>query len=796
MTTFFTFKSKTILKGGLLASCVFASMAAYAATVVSTALTTIVTDNDVSFTPTSVGSITTTGGVSAINAIAAASSTISVNTTLAVTEILATSPTSAAINIGSLVTGSTLTIDLGAVVQSVNNHGVLMANNGGTFTFTNNGTLTSSGTGTFHALNFTATAVANVPTITNNGTISTTSSAGNAINSGLTAAGMVLTNGVSGVITGNVVMSGAGPTNTLNILGGTITGNVSGGGGINTNISATFTTGGTMGLGAGALAITGTAAIPTTFTVANAITSTGTNSFGTNTKTCFNATSAIGGTKTINGTVFVTAGVGTNTVTGGDITGNATGIFQPSLRGSNATLGVGVGQLWGGLVTLNDGFLIAPQLAGNGYYSNNTTFTVIKGTGITLDHALITQPSSVSVGFTKAISGNDIVLTVVRTPYDRVVADGNAKAVGVVLESLGPTVNSDLGLIVGQLEKQGSAAALSAALSRLAPDVDGAVMCSTFAIQTQGLGTAANRLETIRSGLEGYDYNYASGDMSSGRGGWVQVFGNFGIQQTRTNIIGYKADTFGLGAGVDTLLSPTTRAGVGLSVATASVHSRHSVPNILDVDNRQVNFYGTQDVDEQTYVEGMLSFGQNKYQGKRRISVGSISRTALSEYPGTVFAARLGAGRKIPSGLWEMVPSMGYQFSHLRVRSYTETQADAANLAVQSTAMSASKVNAGFKLRYLHETMRGKVVPELRFMIVYDFLAEVHSTTSRFIQDGVQYGDPFVVQGASIPKTTYTAGFGWGIYTLADMKIHAAYDYEARKDYHTHSAAVNFRYEW
>ncbi len=791
MTTFF--KSKTILKGGLLASCFFSSAVVYAATVVATAVTTTVADNDVSFTPTSVGSITTTGA-NAINATAAASSTISVSNTLAVTEILATSPTNAAINIAAAVTGATLTIDLGATVQAVNNHAVLMANNGGTFTFTNNGTLTTSGTGAFHALNLTTTAVANIPTIVNNGTISTTATTGNAINSGLTAAGMVLTNGVSGVITGNVVMSGAGPTNTLNILGGSITGAISGGAGINTNVSGTFSTGGTMGLGAGALAITGTAAIPTYFTVAHAITSTGTNSFGANTKTSFNTTSAISGAKTIDGTVFVAAGVGTNTVTGGAITGNATGIYQPSLRGSNATLGVGVGQLWGGAVTLNDGFLIAPQLAGNGYYVNGTTFTVIKGTSIVLDHALLTQPSSMSVAFTKTIAGNDIVLTVVRTPYDRVVTDANSKAVGAVIESLGPTVNSDMGLIVGQLEKQGSVTALSAALSRLTPDVDGAVMCSTFALQTQGLGTAVNRLETIRSGIEGY--NYASGDMSSGRGGWVQVFGNFGLQQTRTNIIGYKADTFGVGAGVDALLSPTTRAGIGLSVATASVHSRHSVPNILDIDNRQVNFYGTQDVDEQTYVEGMLSFGQNKYEGKRRISIGSISRTALSKYPGQMFAARLGAGRKIPSGLWEVVPSVGYQFSHLRVKAYTETEADAANLAVQSSAMSQSKVMGGFKLRYLHETMRGRVVPELRFMVIYDFLAEVHSTNSRFIQDGIQYGDSFNAQGPSIPKTTYTGGFGWGIYTLADMKIHAAYDYEARKDYHTHSVAVNFRYEW
>ncbi len=785
---------KSLLKTAVLASGIFASMAAHAAIDVSTALTTTQTDNTITFS--GAGSVTTSGSA-ALSQTGAAAGSITISNTSAATEVATTGAN--AISIAAAVTGSTVSVAAGAVAQASGGHALAMVNTGGAFSLTNNGTMSASGTGAFDVVNLTG-AGAFGATIVNTGTIQTSSTTGNAINSALSNAAGIMTLTNSGTILGNVIMSGGAGTNVLKINGGSVlTGNVSSSGNITTTIGDTvagsFSTGGTMALGTGTL---GVVTAGTTFNVGHAVTSSGTATYGLNTTTNFNATTALTGAQVVTGTVRIAPGVSTAAAAGGStITGTATtGKLIPQIRGANASLAAATGQMMGTAATLNAGFTVAPELAGSGYLLNGTTFDYVKGTLAATDNSTLVQPSSAVISFTKSIAPNttDLRLTAVRTPYQTVASAQNSKNVGQVLENLNTTVNSDLGAIVGNLDRQATAADLNNGLGRLTPEVNGSVTAASFGLQNQGLGTVSNRLDNLRASIE--TPNYAAGESDCERGAWVQVFGNFADQKDRYAVVGYKADTFGVGLGTDWMAMDSMRVGIGASMGSSRVDSRHITKNKLDIDSWQGNLYGTYSMGDSIYVDGMVGFAHNKYEGKRRVVVGTEDRTAASDYHGSLFTAKLGAGYSICNGDFETIPMVGYQFSHLRLNDYTETGAGSANLFVNNSNLNANVASLGAKFRFTHASNRGKLVPEVRVALFHDFSGEEASTVSRFVNSGVAFGDSFISKGAKVARTSYSAGLGLGIYTMEEMKITAAYDYEAKADYSAHSGSVNFRYEW
>lgn len=795
---------KNLLKTAVLASGIFASMAAYAVDI-STAVTTTQTDAANTFTFSGAGSVTTSGA-NALNATAVATANITVSATSAAVEIASTGGVGINVATGASAGSSAITIASGAVVQTSGANTFALdntANTGGTgFTLTNNGTMSSTGTGAFNVINFNGVVgVALGGTIINAGTIQTSATTGKAINgtSANAAGALNLTN--SGTIIGDVVLSANAVTaaSALKINGGSITGNISGvaASAINTTIgdtvATTYSTGGTMGLNAGTL---GVVTAGTTFNIGHTVTSTGTATYGLSTTTNFNANTALTGAQTITGTVRIAPGVSTAAVAGGGIvTGTATtGKLIPQIRGGNASLAAATGQMMGTTNTLNAGFTVSPELAGSGYIANAATFDYLQGTAGPTDNSTLVQPSSAVVSFTKSISGNNLRLTSVRTPYQTVASAQNAKNVGQVLENLGITVNSDLGGIVGNLDRQATASDVDSRLKRLTPDVNGSVTAASFGLQNQGLGTVSNRLDNLRASIEAP--NYASGESDCERGAWVQVFGNFADQKDRYSVVGYKADTFGVGLGTDWMAMDSMRVGVGASMGSSRVDSRNAVKNKLDIDSWQGNLYGTYNMGDSIYVDGMVGFAHNKYEGKRRIVIGTEDRTASSDYHGSLFTAKLGAGYSICNGDWETIPMVGYQFSHLRLNDYTETGAGSANLFVNNGNLNANVASLGAKFRFTHASNRGKIVPEVRVALYHDFSGEEASTVSRFVNSGVAFGDSFISTGAKVARTSYSAGLGLGIYTMEEMKITAAYDYEAKADYSAHSGSVNFRYEW
>ncbi len=785
---------KGLLRSAVLASGLFASVAAHAAVTVTAPTTgpvVSVGDNTITVSGPN-GSVTSSGASIGINANLVFPAIITINDTSAAAEV-STTGTGAAI---SMVTGAsnggTLTVASGAVVQSSNQSSVVFINaaNTSATTIANAGTISSLGsTTTQYALDISGNAAFGV-TIANSGTIRATG--GTAINSALSdnAGTVTFTNTSTGTVTGHIVASGA--ASTFDIQGGTIAGNISSiGAAINTTVSGSFTTGGTMALGTGTLAIN---TVGNTFNVGHSISNSGATTFSLGTTTNVNASTALIGAKTVNGTVRVLAGTATAAATTGAITANNGGRYVPQIRGGNAALGISQGELWGAAVTLNTGFAIAPELTGNGYLANGSTFDVIKGSSIALDNSTLVQPSSAVVSFAKSTVGNNIRLTTVRNAYNVVASNTNAKNVGAVLESLGITMNSDLGLAAGYLDRESNAALIDSSLMRLTPDVNGSVMNVAMSMENQALGTVANRLDNLRAGVE--TPNYAAGEYGGDRGAWVQLFGNTATQQMRSGITGYKSDSLGAGLGMDWMAMKDLRVGLGLSIANNHASSKHVAKNHLEVDTYQGSLYGSYDVDSSMYIDGMLSYARSNYDSKRRVLIGSVDRVARADYHGSLTSGKIGTGYRACSGLWETIPSMGYQYTHVRVHGYNENGADSFNLAVNASSISANVLSAGVKFRYTHEFRDNKFVPEMRFGVFHDMSGETHTTVAQFANAGALFGNTFVSKGANVPKTSFNVGAGLGMYSSDEMKVVLAYDYEGKQDYHAHSGSLNFRYEW
>ncbi len=608
-----------------------------------------------------------------------------------------------------------------------------------------------------------------------------------------------LTIGASGVVPDASALSIAlGAELNLNGKNETI-GSLSGAGNvINTAGAGTLTAGGNDGSttfsgvisdGAGATAFTKEGTGILTFSGAN--TYSGATLINAGTVVAGNA-SALGNGSAVTVGAGGTLDVGTTNVTvNNTYTQNGTlkvTVASPSSSGkitSNADAAVAAGSSVN--VTVPSGI----------YIPNNAAFTVIDGAG----GAGVNIPGTITssdprLKFSALSSSGDLILMASRlgTGFSSIATDPNGAAVGAVLDNiLDPTADMTdvLNTLEGLDDQQ-----VASALDTFVPVVDSGVIESSNVSLNQFIGVTTDRLTGLYArarGSAGETGVSAGCEGLQGFEAWGRGFGEYLRQDPRGLSNGYRATVWGTAIGGDIpAFNNRVRMGLSGGYAQSGINSKDNSGK-TDIDSYQGTLYaGYIDAENPYYLNGAFSFAYNKYDSLRHIAVGTIMRTANSDYDGQQYSVLFDGGYTFKSGEFGITPIASLQYERLHLEGYTEKNAGAFNLHVNSQNYDMLQSGLGMKLERPFKTETGTIIPEIHAKWLYDFIGDRQETTSTFSGGG----GSFATNGFDPAQNSLNAGAKMTLIANNNWVLETNYDFEYKEDFTAHTGWADLRYKF
>lgn len=508
------------------------------------------------------------------------------------------------------------------------------------------------------------------------------------------------------------------------------------------------------------------------------------------TVTCNGSNRTVTGDLTLSNTADTVLDIGTTNLT-------VTGVYTQT---ANSKLKATIGGTSSGKITATTQNPIVSadstlELTLDNYVSNNVEYTVINGPQGAAVGAITNITSNSPLLALSANGGDNLVITARRTNTYDTIATGNAGKAGAVLEGVGASgATGDMATVLAALDTLPSTANIAQALQTVIPVVDGSVTTGTYEALNQFVSTIISHLGNLQNAIStsmGATGISTGSDMLEDIDVWAQGFGSYLHQDERELSDGYNATIWGTIVGFDLpAVLPDLRLGLAGGFAQDFVRSKDNSGR-NDVNNYQGTLYGTY-VKDAYYIDGAVSFAYNTYDSSRHIAIGNIDRTAKGDYNGQQYSVYTGGGYTFGIKKFELTPLASFQYTHLRLNSYTETGADALNLKVDAQDYDAAQTGFGVKLAYPTKCKDYTFIPEIRFKWLYDWAGDNQQATSVFTGGG----GSFATTGFKPAQSSYDFGTKLTLVTKQNVTLSVNYDLELKEDFYAHYGYVNVKYSF
>jgi len=132
------------------------------------------------------------------------------------------------------------------------------------------------------------------------------------------------------------------------------------------------------------------------------------------------------------------------------------------------------------------------------------------------------------------------------------------------------------------------------------------------------------------------------------------------------------------------------------------------------------------------YLEGVFSYGGERYHNHRHLSIGSIQRDALSSHNGDIYSVYLDAGYNVKAGNFDVVSFASLFYAHLDEDGFAESGADSLNLTVDRRRTDSLISELGIRVGHAFRLTNGSLIPEFSTAFSYDFDIDDRVITSSF----------------------------------------------------------------
>lgn len=295
-----------------------------------------------------------------------------------------------------------------------------------------------------------------------------------------------------------------------------------------------------------------------------------------------------------------------------------------------------------------------------------------------------------------------------------------------------------------------------------------------------GTKTAANTAKSVINvigarlggGSSGNMRGRSGGDLFAGRSAvWAQGMYNK-AELDKEN--GFKSDSTGFAAGIETNLTDSLKAGIGYAFTKTDIDTDRSQ---TDVDTHTGFVYGEYKPNK-LYVNAIASFGYSKYDDTTNL----LGLT--SDYKADTIGAQIAAGYEL--GI--LTPEAALRYTHVKQDDHT----DALGATVRSKSFDTWTVAGGVKLakKFTPKDNRHiSITPELKLAATYDFERD-DETNTVVLADGSSY----IAESDMMKRFGIEAGANIGMTIGNNSEITLSYEGKFKKDYQDHTGLINFKY--
>jgi outer membrane lipase/esterase len=478
----------------------------------------------------------------------------------------------------------------------------------------------------------------------------------------------------------------------------------------------------------------------------------------------------ITGKLTNSGTVnpgLSTLTVGTYTVNPGAT--HVVEISSASSYGKVVATGAGAGA-----VTLNGGTL-SPRLLGGYLPSTNQVFTIIQNTGA--GGTVVGAFSSIDnprVGNSRTLFWQLLYNSVDLKAVGNYTPDGlslsrNQRSVGNMLNDLAPTTTSgDMLTVLDAINVLTDDQAVASSFDEISPQKYAALPTLAFPVTHMQFQYLQNRLARQR-----WEAQLGSDAVSSGGGGFMRGF-NFGYDNTKmllasstftvsdagtplirsgaehrwgiylepmanwgnlrptTNTVGYHYKNFGFTLGADYWVMENWLVGVntGYSKTLTGVGGTGG-----DINANVIPFNAyTAFFLKGFYVNGTLGYTFSNYDMERNVSFSTINRTAKANTSGNQFQVAAETGYDIKVGKAIVGPTVSLQYATQTTAGFTESNAGALSLRVDSQTADSLQTGIGARASYRAKVGNVTVKPQLAVVWQHEFSNNTRGVNARLAQ--------------------------------------------------------------
>lgn len=260
----------------------------------------------------------------------------------------------------------------------------------------------------------------------------------------------------------------------------------------------------------------------------------------------------------------------------------------------------------------------------------------------------------------------------------------------------------------------------------------------------------------------------SGGDLTVGKSvAWVQGLFN---HAKMTGDDGFKADTAGFAAGVETNLTDEIKAGFGYAFASTDIKTGRSK---TDADTHTGFVYGEY-VPDALYVNAMLSFGRSDYNDTTRAA------GMKSSYRADTYGARVAAGYAL--GL--LTPEAALRFTAVRQKAYT----DVLGARVAAKNLNTATAVIGTKASKTFTAGKHAITPEAKLALTYDFARPKEDRTVT-LPDGSSY----VAAGEHLKRLGMEIGAKVAVRLTNEVELSASYDGAFKEHYQDHTGMLNLK---
>jgi outer membrane autotransporter protein len=322
------------------------------------------------------------------------------------------------------------------------------------------------------------------------------------------------------------------------------------------------------------------------------------------------------------------------------------------------------------------------------------------------------------------------------------------------------------------------------ALTALSPAQQAAALELLTPIASRGtLVAASSSLDTtfdqLSNHLDGLRSPVAPAVAQTDNGLWLMGHGINRHQKLEDGFAGYKGDGWGVVGGIDHAIAPGAFIGAAVSYSDSSLDYRDQLSGSSDdIKSTQVSLYGSQDTG-QIYIEGMLAYAWQKYDGDRNTGVAGI---ATGDYNGHQWGARFGGGMPIalaPNA--SITPQAHLSWDEVKQDAFTET-GGALALAVASRSADRFRSSIGAQVDFDAGMADIKTRLFVRGFWHHDFKNDGIVTTASFVAGGTS----FVTPGQELDSDPFTVGAGINFYGQGSFSAALTYDLTLGNSYQSH----------